>query len=38
MAEEEDNKMATRWQRDADGIRIFVGPCIHIHLHTSTYT
>ncbi|KAI0246527.1 hypothetical protein BJV78DRAFT_144122 [Lactifluus subvellereus] len=25
MAEEEDNKMADRWQRDADGILIFTG-------------
>ena len=24
MAEEEDNKMAERWQKDADGILIFV--------------
>ncbi|KAI0246123.1 hypothetical protein BJV78DRAFT_1135867, partial [Lactifluus subvellereus] len=25
MAEEEDNKMAERWQKDADGILIFTG-------------
>jgi hypothetical protein len=28
MAEEEDNKMAGRWQKDADGILIFVSPHI----------
>ena len=33
LAEEEDNKMATRWQNDADGIRVFVGP-----LFLSTYS
>jgi hypothetical protein len=26
MAEEEDNKMAERWQKDAEGIIIFVSP------------
>jgi hypothetical protein len=26
MAEEEDNKMADHWQKDADGILIFVSP------------
>jgi len=26
IAEEEDNKMAERWQRDAEGIIIFVRP------------
>ena len=26
-AEEEDKKMADRWQQDADGILIFVSPC-----------
>ena len=25
-AEEEDNKMVERWQKDADGILIFVSP------------
>ncbi|KAF8494182.1 hypothetical protein F5888DRAFT_1617119, partial [Russula emetica] len=25
VAEEEDNKMATHWQKDADGIRVFTG-------------
>lgn len=28
-AEEEDNKMVKRWQKDADGILIFVSPCWH---------
>ena len=28
MAEEEDNKIADRWQKDADGILIFVSPLI----------
>jgi hypothetical protein len=27
-AEDEDNKMAERWQKDADGILIFVSPCV----------
>jgi hypothetical protein len=36
MAEEEDNKTFTRWQRDADGILIFVGLFVSIHLSTST--
>ena len=36
MAEEEDNRMATLWQKDADGIRVFVSPFIPIHLRTST--
>ena len=27
-AEEEDNKMVDRWQKDADGILIFVSPCV----------
>jgi hypothetical protein len=30
-AEEEDNKMAERWQKDADGILIFVSPRVAIH-------
>jgi hypothetical protein len=28
MAEEEDNKMTERWQKDADGILIFVSPLL----------
>jgi hypothetical protein len=28
IAEEEDNKMVERWQKDADGILIFVSPCV----------
>jgi hypothetical protein len=37
MVEEEDNKMAERWQKDADGILIFVGTSIFVSipLHTS---
>ena len=31
MSQEEDSKMADRWQRDADGILIFVSP--HVYLH-----
>jgi hypothetical protein len=31
-AEDEDDKMVERWQKDADGILIFVGSCIGIHL------
>jgi Family of unknown function (DUF6535) len=34
MSEEEDNKMADRWQKDADGILIFVG--FHISFHTTS--
>jgi len=32
IAEEEDNKMAERWRRDADVILIFVSPRVSIHL------
>jgi hypothetical protein len=31
-AEEEDNKMVDRWQKDADGILIFVSPCVANHI------
>jgi hypothetical protein len=31
-AEEEDNKMAERWQKDADGILIFVSPRIAVYV------
>ena len=31
-AEEEDNKMVERWQRDADGILIFVSPRLGIRI------
>jgi hypothetical protein len=31
IAEEEDNKMAERWNRDADVILIFVSPRVSIH-------
>ena len=30
-AEDEDNKMVERWQKDADGIIIFVSPDVAIH-------
>jgi hypothetical protein len=30
-AKEEDNKMVERWQKDADGILIFVSPRVGIH-------
>jgi hypothetical protein len=30
-AEDEDNKMVERWQKDADGILIFVSPRVDIH-------
>ena len=32
-AEEEDNKLVKRWQKDADGILIFVRPCVYIHIY-----
>jgi hypothetical protein len=32
VAEEEDNKMVERWQKDADRIIIFVSPGVHIHI------
>ena len=32
MAEEEDNKMAERWQKDADGILIFVSSELTFYL------
>jgi hypothetical protein len=31
-AEDEDNKMVDRWQKDADGILFFVSPHVGIHL------
>jgi hypothetical protein len=31
-AEEEDNKMVERWQKDADGILFFVSPCVGISI------
>ena len=31
-AEEEDNKMVERWQKDADGILFFVSLCFGIHI------
>ena len=35
-AEEEDNKMVKRWQKDADGILIFVSPCVRIYMILCT--
>src|SRR6266849_1897506 len=35
-AEEEDNKMVAQWQKDAEGILIFVSPCVHFHLSLHT--
>jgi hypothetical protein len=39
-AEDEDNKMVERWQKDADGIIIFVSHCvvIYISLHINWTT
>lgn len=34
IAEEEDNKMTDRWQKDADGILIFVRPRVASRTHT----
>lgn len=31
MAEEEDNKMATHLQKDADGVRVFVRSFVPVH-------
>jgi hypothetical protein len=31
-ADDEDNKMVERWQKDADGILIFVSPRISTHI------
>jgi hypothetical protein len=36
-AEDEDNKMADRWQKDADGILIFVSLRVGIHLSFTAY-
>jgi hypothetical protein len=41
MAEEEDKKVAERWQKDADGILIFVSPLAYLppsfHISTQNY-
>ena len=34
-AEEEDNRMVERWQKDADGILIFVSRCVVVHAALS---
>jgi hypothetical protein len=31
-AEDEDNKRVEHWQKDAEGIVIFVSPCVDIHM------
>lgn len=31
VAEKEDNRMVEQWQKDADGILIFVSTCVGIH-------
>ena len=36
MAEDEDNKMAERWQKDAEGILFFVSFSFHTTLHISS--
>ena len=35
IVEAEDNKMTECWQKDADGILIFVSPRVHIHIPIS---
>jgi hypothetical protein len=32
VAEDDDNKMVKIWQKDADGILIFVSPCLSIFI------
>ena len=32
IAEEKDNRMVERWQKDADGILIFVSARVRIHV------
>ena len=34
ITKEEDDQAAERWQKDADGILIFVSPCVNIHTTT----
>jgi hypothetical protein len=36
-ADEEDNKMVERWQKDADGILFFVSPLFAIYLSVFAY-
>jgi hypothetical protein len=38
IAEEEDNKMTERWQKDADGILIFVSPRVCIYYYTLNWS
>ena len=32
VAEDDDNKMVKSWQKDADGILIFVSPCLSVFI------
>jgi hypothetical protein len=36
-AEDEDDKMVEHWQKDADGILIFVSPRVGIHIFVHIY-
>lgn len=36
MAGEDDNKMAERWQKDADGILVFVSPNSGPHIFPTS--
>ena len=36
ITKEEDDQLAERWQKDADGILIFVSPCVN-NIHTTTH-
>jgi hypothetical protein len=38
LSEEDDNKMADRWQKNADGILIFVSSYIDIYAPMILYT
>lgn len=37
ISEEEDNKMAERWQKEAEEIIIFVGPGSEVAFHTAAH-
>jgi len=37
FSEEEDIKMAERWQKDAEDIMIFVGPEPEVAFHTAAH-
>jgi len=36
FAKEEDDDLVDRWQKDADGILIFVSPSVDIHTNAHT--